>query len=340
MKLLRGLGIHAAVLVVASGLAWKVWTEDEVGAAAFESRVKVWEGPPDKLESIRLESPERTVVVTPRSDAEGRYYEVRVDKEVPSKRSPAAPGAAGASGAEPEPAREKQAFIAVAEGEALATTVAPLMALRAVGRVEGDRREEFGFDDASSRVIVTVSGKKHELVIGGLTPGGGDRYARLQASGEVFAVPGDLVRRLEHAETRLLERNLHDFGEGKPASVRVRRGDASRNLVPVKGKVGGYADAETPAQVDDTLGNWMSKLGRLRLKRYVADESELQGAKVTLAVDYYEGTKKIGFTELSVRQDEGAKKTYFARTERTRWPVEVLASSAKDLDQDAATLFE
>lgn len=356
MKLQQSLWIHGVALVLASGLAWQTWTDEEAPTTLTRDRVQVWSANVDQLESMRFESEKRTVDVLVHEDENGRWYEVRVDREVPGKtpRTHHGPhGAGGAPPAEPAAERKKQAFVSVTEGNELAESLAPLMALRAVGRIEGEREKEFGFDQSPGKLVVRIAGKQHTLVLGGVTPGGADRYARVQETGEVFAVPGDLVRRFEQAENRLFERQLQSFGEQEPDRVRIVQGDRSRELVAVEGKLGGWADPSAPKEQDETASNWMGKLGKLRAMSYLEGPKAIEGQKPLLAVEYFRGGKQVGRLELFQSPEEtpapgpatttaaakSGRTTYVARSQHVRWPVEVSATAA-EVEQDLPSLFQ
>lgn len=352
MKLQRSLWLHCLLLAVASGLAWKTWTSEETPTSLSRHRVQVWSGTVDQLESIRFESERTKVAIVPHKDALGRWYEVRSEREV-SPRVPKHIGAGGAPPTDPEPTWEKRAFVSVQEGEKLAEALGPLMALRAVGRVEGDREKEFGLDEPKETLAVRVAGKDYQLVIGGPTPGGGDRYARVKESGEVFAISGDLVRRLEQAESRLLERTFHDFGEQEPDRVKIVEGGRSRELVSMPGKLGAWASASSAEAQDETASNWMGKLGKLRVKSYLEGPKALEGKQPFLQVEYFRGSKRLDTFELfklpaaeeppkdvQVSSSAGVAERYVARSSHTRWPVELPSASAAELERDLASLFE
>jgi hypothetical protein len=60
----KSLGVHAAVLAVASGLALSVWLKDETAEAPGAEkgeRVTVWAGSPESVERVRFEAPNRKV---------------------------------------------------------------------------------------------------------------------------------------------------------------------------------------------------------------------------------------------------------------------------------------
>jgi hypothetical protein len=353
MKLWRSLALHGSLLALASSLALHAASKDDAPRELGESEVKVWGGSPKDLESVRFESKKRSVVFTPREDAEGRWYEVHVEREVAPKAPPGGPDEEAESQVERPKAREKDAFVSVSEGEKAATSLAPLIALRSVGRVEEARNAEFGLNEPSGTLKIRISGQDHTLVLGASTPGGEDRYARLAESNEVFAFPGDLVRRFENAEKRLMERELHAFDDSPPTRIKLTRGAQSRELVSASSKSGGWANAASPEKPNETATNWLGKLERLQVKSYAQGDQALAGATPVLTVDYFDAGRAVGRLELLRRGTEaGAAEAntgtpteapgvkYFVRTEHTRWPAVVTTATAVELEQEVGALFE
>ena len=58
--------------------------------------------------------------------------------------------------------------------------------------------------------------------------------------------------------------------QGKIKVAKIDRGGKTRELVRVEEKKDGWADSATPKVLDETAGNWMSKVDRLRAKPRVA----------------------------------------------------------------------
>jgi hypothetical protein len=298
--------------------------------------VEVWGGSIDAIESIRFESPARTVVIEPKKDEQGRYYVTKVDKEEGRANDPHAADA----GAPTPGKRTTQRFISVKSGEELATKVAPLMALRRIGPIEPKRAEEFGLDKPEGTLKVKIRGVERALVIGGTTPGGQERYAKESASGAVYAVSGEIASQLVAAESRLLERDLHGFETADVTRIRITKGPKSREIVALPEKKGGFADPATPTKLDETAGNWVTKLERLHVLEYVENPNPpLRREDVLLRVEYFGGSKPLGFLELyKVPGEKGSD--YLVKTERSRWAAKVLTSAAEQVDQDAGSVVK
>jgi hypothetical protein len=339
----KPLVLHGALLVVSAGLAYSVWNKDEAVPEKQQALVDVWGGSQASFTKLSFEGKTRKVRLESQKDAQGYYYVGSVDKEDAPPADPHA-GVPGAPLKAPEPAKESKKetsrFVSVKAGETLVKSLAPLQALRAVGKVEAARNEEFGLDKPEGTLKVTVDGKEHVLIIGGTTPGGSERYAKYQNNGEVFAISGDIAQSLMFGDSRLPERDLHGFKNEDISKVRLEKAGKTRELVRVKDKNDGWGDPNTPTKQDETAGNWMSKLGRLRGSDFVEKPSKpLSPADAIVRVEYFNAGKSVGFVELYKLPAEKGN-DYLARTEWDRWYVKVPATTAEQIETDLASVLK
>lgn len=349
MSAFKSVGIHLGLAVIAGISALTLWTkEDEPEIAAASARVQVWSGTPDQLEFVAFEGKELKVKLEPRKDELGRWYVVHLNQVKRQAKEPHNPHAPENPHAPPSKAPEskgewvKSSFVSVKEGTTLVEALAPLMALRAIGRIDKERAEEFGFDKPEGTLTVKLKGAEHKLTVGGLTPGGGDRYVRLAGSNEAYAVPGDALRGVLQPDTRLLETNLHQFDMADVKRVKVTQGNKSRELLRLEGKPNAWASTDKPQEQDETAVNWMTKVDRLRVAEYLAKQPpELGPNALVVRIEYFDNKRSIGFTELfKTPAEPGAegKDKYIVRTETTRWYGEVLASRAEQVERDLGSV--
>ena len=335
----KGLLVHLALLGVAGVVALGVWTrDDQAQMAAKPTDVEVWSGGPDSVTALSFESSTRKVRIEPKKDALGRWYVGTVDKDEPSIVQP--PHGAADAGAPPNATKhETVRFVGVKAADEFIKALAPLRAIRAVGKIQGARAEEFGLDKPDGTLKITVGGKEQSLVIGAAAPAGSERYAKSPA-GDVYAISGDVVQNLQFAETRLVERDLQDFKPDAVSNVKVSKGSKSRELTRVPEKVEGWGDVATPTKLDETAGNWMAKLGRLHVQDWVEKPSTPPGPdNLVVTVAYFAGKKPLGTLELYKLPAERGNE-YLARTAYGRWYARVVLSSAEQVDQDVASVLK
>lgn len=335
MKSLWG---HLGLLALGCALALFTWLKEEEGEALKAFEVEIWGGKPENVQSVTYQSESRKLRLEPKKDSTGTWYVVRFEKtEEPSAPHPHEDE--GVSKMPPKPKRVTESFVAVKEAEELIKKLAPMRALRSVGKADS-KSKDFGLDKPEGTLKVTVAGREQVLTIGGQTPGGAERYAKYGPSGEVFAIPDELTQSLTFADTRLMERSLHGFSMEDVERVQLIRAGKTREVVRVAGKQGAWADASTPTQPDETVVNWLNKLERIHVTEYVEKpEPALRPEDRAIEIHYQAGSKKLGFFELyKVNGKNGPE--FLARTEYGRWAVRVPSSLAEQLDRDAGALFK
>jgi hypothetical protein len=326
----RGIWVHVGLLAVASAAALYVWTRDKKTAAAASADVTLWSGRSDDVERVVFEAKGKTTALVAKKDSLGSWYLGTVE---PSAQK--APDAGGGAAVKPS------TFVSVAQGQKIAAALAPMRALRDIGKVGGDRDVEFGFKEPSGTLTVDVSGKQHRLVVGGPTPGGADRYVRDEASGEIYAVKGEALKSLEAGESTLTERELHDFKDPDVESVHVLARGKKRTVLrrgPENKRI--WADPSEPDKADETASNWLSKVDRVRPTEYLA--APAREPEPILRIEYsVKGASgvflEIGKLAGQALSDAGAspaKPDYFIRTERTRLWAKVAAPSVEQVEQD------
>jgi hypothetical protein len=348
---MKSLVVHFGALAVSSALALSIWLRDKEADEPKATEVPVWTGRPELIEAISYESKTRNVRLEPKQDGLGRWYVARFEKieevESPPKspHSPHAPASASAPVPAPPPPKSEppkrttETFIAVKEGEELVKKLAPLMALRSIGKFDPKKAEDFGLDKPEGTLRVKISGKEHTLVVGGQAPGGSERYAKYGSSGEVFAVSNELTQILGFADTRLMERELHGFQDDEVENIKVTRGPKTRALTRVTGKRDAWADAASPTKADETVTNWLSKVERVRVTEYVEKPAKPPRPEdLVVRVDYSDKSKNLGFLELY--KLPGEKDEYLARSEYSRWYTKVLGSAAEQVDRDVASVLK
>ncbi len=324
--------VHLGLLAASVVTAVAVWTREKAPQALAAGDVVVWAGHSGDVQKATYESKTRKVSFEAKRDAAGRYFTGTAEKDPPAPFHAADAGAPPPSGP-----RTTVGFVSVGSGDKLAEALAPLKALRALGKVGADRAAEFGLAEPEATVTVTVGGTEHKLLLGATTPGGGDRYVRDEASNEVYVVKGEPLRNLETAESLLLERDLHEWKDNDVVRARIEAGGKAREIVrsgPESKRF--WADAQSPDTNDETLGNWLSKLEKLRPTEFVLTDPE--GKEPLLKVEYT-GKKPLGNLEV-IKVKGGDKPTFYIRTEHTRLFGKVVGTAAEQIEQDLGTIVK
>jgi hypothetical protein len=322
--------VHLGVLAVSLVTAVAMWTREKEPKALAAGDVVVWAGRSGDVERASYENKTRKVVVEAKKDQGGRYFTGTVEKETAAPHT-------GDAGAPPPATRSTVGFVSVGPGDKLAEALGPLKALRALGKIGDDRTAEFGLAEPEATVTVRIGGVEHKLLVGATTPGGGDRYVRDPGSTEVYVVKGDTLRNLESAESLLIERDLHEWKDTEVVRARIDAGGKARELVrggPESKRF--WADAQSPDTNDETLGNWMSKLDRLRPTEFLLEGPE--GRETLLKVEYT-GKKQLGWIEV-VKVKGGDKPAFYVRTEHTRLYGKVVPTVAEQLEQDLGAIVK
>lgn len=320
--------VHVGLFVLASVLSLVALSKHEEPSEGREVAAELWPGRPEDVTSVSYDSDERTVRVVAEHDNYGRYYVVTVHRS--PKQSDAD---AGVSRAEPP---EDRQFVSVDAAKSVVDEVAPMKSYRNIGRIDAKRAPEFGLDKPDAHITVVVGKKSHRLTLGSVTPGSGDYYARDDATGLVHAISAELVNRLKYAESRMPERALHDFEEQEANRVRISAGGKVRQLVRIEDKSGAWAELATPQQLDETAGNWLAKVARLRPSIWHQEPGDI--GSPLFRIDYSDKNKPLGFVELYRTSPKDKK--YLARSELSRWYVEVPKSLGEQIEQDLGAVVK
>ncbi len=327
MSSFRPLGMHLGVLALSGLLALRM-ANDQAHTPA--NATIVFDQAPETVLGIRYDGSERAVRLERRQDAVGRYFEGTSTQVVAPSPAVADAGAA----APKEGASRTRRFVAVEAASELLDSMHPLLALRALGKLEVGRSADFGFLDGGGEKLSLLTGTgERVLTIGGGTPGGADFYVRDEA-GEYYVVAGGLVREVRDASVRLLQRRFHLFDSDRVHSVRITFGEASRELERLAG-VGEAWASRGAGEQDEMASNWMSKLGRLRVSTY---PDEPISAEALFRVDYFDSQQaKLGHFELaSVTLPDSEESSFLARSETTRWYGTILRATGEELLSDVS----
>ena len=218
------------------------WTDD--GEEITDGAVVVLSGSPEQIQSLTWAG-EDTITITRKEDARGAYLwveaverkkkpvkddtdhpEVEEEEEEPSEDEPA-----DEPEAEEEPEQEfvveekTTRFLGNTQAQELWDGFAPLEALRELEVTPEMSREAFGFEEPTAKLTVQRKGQPAELTLGAETYGSKDRY--LEHDGHIYLVDDTLIRPLQFATSRLVERTLQPIAEKDVTKVEVSLPDST-----------------------------------------------------------------------------------------------------------------
>jgi hypothetical protein len=349
----RALIGHAVLLVGALGLAFAVWTGDK-SKGDDEAPVLVALAV-EQLASLRYTWPEGETQLTPVGAGEDRSYRVHLTRRtavkkpaasqpatLPATSQPAAVdgGAAEDAGAAPaveEIKVETSSFPAGATVAQALEKLAPLTALRSLGRVDGAQLTRMGLDQPARVLEVQAGARSYTLEIGDKTYGAQGHYARLRGQAEVVLIASAVVNGLEGAESKLMEWRLAPVEVEAIAALELRSGPRTTRLLHVdreQPQKRHFALASSPEQKSDEAEGLVNRLRGLRASLYL-EQAPAPGAAseaVTFVVQRAQGQPlQISLLEL------GDGSGYLARS--GTWIAEVSAAQARGLIDDAAALL-
>jgi hypothetical protein len=331
---LRSTALHATLLVLGAAAASFAFTKERTPQAAQETNVTIWNGRASDVQRIVYEAKDKRIELEARDDKKGtRWFLGKGDYTI------IPPGYAD-GGAAP-PIKKLSAFASVTIGNKIAEGLVPFKAVRALGKIPDSRLAEFGLEKRDTSLTVSFGGKEHKLLVGAIAPGGTDYYVVDPTNNEAYVVKADQLRELEGGESRLLERDQHAFKEIDVRSAKVIANGKTRELTrggPDTKKF--WADSADKDKADETAGNWLAKIDRLKVSEYLAQPPE--GHTVVVRVEYFGAPGQLGFFELAkgAPAASGQKSEYWIMTEHTHLWGKVYQVTAEQIEQDVGSVVK
>ncbi len=337
MKLSQSLWFHTGLLTLGAAVAAWAYTRDKTVGVAQDAEATVLNTRPANIQRIVYESKDRKAVFEPQKDAKGEPWYL-----VTFERTPPTPLALGDAGAPPPAPKAPNVFPSGDAGKKVVEALAPLRALRSLGKVPDGKAHEYGLEKKDVSLTITLSGLERKFFVGDTAPGGTDMYVLDAANGQAYVIKGDPVRDLEGADSRLIERELHGWKEADVKSAKIVAGDKAREVV--RGGADNrrfWADPASQDKADETVGNWMQKVDRVKPSEYTAKEPE--GRSMVVRIEYTSvAGVSLGFFELVKTPDQAqaGKSQYYVMSERTHKYAKAVASVAEQLEQDLGALVK
>jgi hypothetical protein len=321
MNPLRPVAFHVGALVLGGLCAGFVWSQEKTPISLRETNVVVWTGRPADVQRITHENKSRKVTLEAKTD-DWLHWFLGTAQPLPL----------------PSPTRS---FPSVTVANKLAEAFAPLKATRSLGKIDSARAAEYGLDKQDVSLTIVIRGKEQKLWVGAPAPGATDQYVLDAATNQAYSIKIDPFHDLDGGEAKMMEHDQHDFRELDIVSAKIIAGDKTR-----AGLWGGpegkkfWADPSDREKADETLGNWMQKVDRLRPNEYVQKPPD--NAKVVVRIEYTGSTKRKGYFELvkAPAADGGDKPDYWLTTEYMHLYGKLVPAYAEQVEQDVGSVVK
>jgi len=340
MSPLRPVAFHAGILVLSGLAASFAWSKEKTPHAAQDTNATVWNARPADVQRIVYENKGKKLTLDAREEKKGeRWFFGTVEREA----TPAPPTADGGAPAPAPPKPPPTIFASTTPATKLVESLAPLKAVRDLGKIADARAEEFGFEKHDVNLTVTISGKERKLIVGGTAPGGSDTYVIDPSTNDAYVLKGDALRDLESGESKLMEHDQHAFKDTDTTAAKVIAAGKTRQLA--RGGPEGkkfWADPTDKDKADETAGNWMQKIDRLRVSDYAATPPA--GMQPVVRVEYTGASGSLGYIEVvktpAQASGEGQKPDYWIMTEHTHLYGKVYQSAGEQVEQDVGSVVK
>lgn len=373
---MKQVAVLTALLAVALVGSYLTWTGDTEGDADTDAAVLVYVATERDLEQIRWKSDTLDVSVERRTDDAGDYVwvsatetkEVEVAPEPTEDPADAKPDEGEENGEAPEEPTDAEpadaaegddaedvvakdgpetmtettstAFRGNKASDDLWANFAPLEALRELTDAPGVDPTIFGFDEPVATVEIKRRSGVITLIIGAETYGSKDKYVKLDD--RVFLVDDAVLRPLQFAKTRMVERRLHPLSEKDTDKVTVVAGARPASFIQQNAddRAKAYWAAEsTPDEEHESAGLWLGKVFRMRASGYIASEDVDGELEPLFDVTLVDGEDSWTIKLLKSAGGDEASSDYYAQSSFNRSLVKMTRSLASEAASDVETLF-
>jgi hypothetical protein len=347
-QVMKAVVVHGLLALFGLMVAFQTWTRVEEDEPS-PGEVTAVECDSSTFRSLTLQSEKKKVVVEPKKSAKHQSYWFTVER----KKRKKATSEEQAQSKEPESDNksdkgrrvEQERFLANDDFSDLLKWLVPFRAVRALGKNTRELDKEFDTQKGQTTLTLKCGTEKHSFEVGSTTYGTGARYIKNKATKEVFLIPGNVVRDLNSAKYKFMQKRLHSFELKEVDKARVEAQAETRTLVQRDRhdrKAAVWVDAAQPDRRNELYGNWFSQVAKLTASKYLTAgeqpgsdlEKQIGDVEPLLKIEYSQRDQPLGWIEM-VRVN-AEQEYYYARTETTETWVALPRSVAKRVAQDVA----
>ena len=303
----REIKVYAGVLLVLLAGAFWSWKADQSPKkASGATLVSMLDVGPEDLAAVSLKQKDgRVTRVVYEGKGDDRTAWVEVTKAMVATTS----GAAAAQA-------EKRKFPGGDAATKLVESLAPLQAIRSLGKLSEAQRTQFELVDAKMEMILETRGGKAHAVKVGASPFGSQDYYVEDAEGRAWLVKSGTVKPLMNGDG-LMERTLHEVDDKELAFVEVESGDRNakyeqQHRLDAKGRY--WSKPDSPDARETQVGTWLGKARKIPVLRY-PDVQPATPPPVKLGLVYKDEKGKV-LARFDIAPREGLPP--LVRSERTR----------------------
>jgi len=350
----RSTWTHFALLGTALAAAYYSWSSEDT--LVTDEGVVIVSTEASDLSVVKYESKDKRLTMTFKTDAQGDYIwidSVEVKQSTKPKAPPTTEGSDEADAPEtaetdtqasPEPVvtEELKSFKAGSAGQGLIEKLAPFTAKRELADVAPEGLAALGLAEPEGTLTLERKDKTPVVVeVGGEAYGTRDRYVRDSSNGRIYIVAADVLRPMDHANTRLPDRDL--LASKQPELVRLlietATGSAEfeqRNRDDRKAAYWARVDAEAE---DAVATGWLDRFFRLRSRGYVQVDETPTGLEPQFTVKTIDENGASIALQILSGNNENGQPSFYAKSDHTRELVKLDKTLATETTEDLGAVL-
>jgi hypothetical protein len=260
----------------------------------------------------------------------------------------ASKGAQGQWWVETEKAGVKERFLAAKKLTELLEQFSPLEAIRTVGVVKDENREEYGLKDSKKKIILLdgTGGEVLTLQLGKQAYGSRNVFTLESIKNQVVLLGGELIGDLERPDLKLYERSITNviFEELKSATLKYK--SKSRQFIRQKRDDKGvllWTRDSADGAVVQPAKSWFDRIDRVRVVSYISDVelSALEKAEPVFELELVATSAaqdKLVVKKLPFKDEKSPAGEYFVFSEFLKTWAKVGATRMEPIEKDLASV--
>ena len=233
--------------------------------------------------------------------------------------------------------------------------LATFSAVRSLGVVDAEKLKLFELSESKKSLTLVTGSAVRVFIIGGNTFGSMDSYLQDKQDKRVYVVRPRLLQDFQYAEFRLMDRELHAFGDSEIDRVVFSTTGGKKTLLQKNRRdpsAAYWVDAMDPDKKKDFFRNWMGRFNRLRVVEYSLEDKPPAGLTELFSAEYFLGGEKKGhlrwYSAPAAAPPVGARPKppgmaaadHYVETEHTRVKVKVAGNLGEELTKDLPNLLK